>query len=453
MQVGYPRSCGVDVHKKAVTACIMLTAEDGTVPKETRTFSTMTHDLFALDAWLDLHQIDQVAFERTGISWRPVYNVLEDDQRTVILVNAQHMKAVPGRKTDVKDAEWLADLLRHGLLTASFIPPAPIRALRDLTRYRKALVQQRTQEVNRLHKVLETANVKLSSVASDITGVSGRRMLEAIERGEDDPVVLAELAKGRLQEKLPLLRQALEGRVQAYHRVLIREVLDHIESVESAISRLDREIGEQMDAHATAEQLLLSLPAAGQTSAAAIVAEIGTDMRRFVSAHHLASWAGLCPGNRVSAGKRQSGRTRKGNKHLRTILCELAQIITRSPGSHVHALYQRIARRRSKGRAIIAVAHSLLVSIYYMLREGVPYQELGADYVERHDAQRLERHYVHRLEALGVQVQITRHWLRKPCPNTLWRLTYAIGKSPWLKGVCCPGALRRRFSDEARLRD
>jgi transposase len=359
----------------------------------------------ALDDWLSSHDVSQVAMESTGIYWRPVFTILEAN-RPVMVVNAQHIKAVPGRKTDVKDAEWLAELLRHGLLQPSFIPPLPVRILRDLTRHRKTLVQSRTQELNRLQKVLETANIKLDLVVSDVAGVSSRRMIAAMSSGVEDAGELAELAKGSLRQKRPELRLALEGRVQEHQRFLFGMILEHIEYLERLIHRVEVQIEAQVSQYEGALQLLLTLPASGRISAAMILGEIGVDMSRFPSAKHLASWAGVCPGNRQSAGKRLSGATTPGNAYLKTVLCDLAANTARQSGTYVHALYHRLARRRGKARARLAVAHSLLVAIYYMLRDHVPYQELGADYFDQLHTQRLQRHYVRRLEELGFSVAL-----------------------------------------------
>jgi transposase len=316
MRVVSERCCGLDVHKATVAACVLLTGADGRVDKRVRTFSTMTADLLALADWLGGLGVTHVAMESTGSSWRPIFNLLEDG-RTVLLVNAQHVKAVPGRKTDVKDSEWLADLLRHGLLQPSFIPPAPVRALRDLTRYRKTLIQERAHEVNRLQKVLETANLKLASVATDVLGASGRRMLEAILAGEQDPAVLAELARGRLRQKLPQLRLALEGRLQPHHLVLIERILAHVDFLEESLAALQAEIADGLVPFAAAVALLQTIPGVSEQAATTIIAEVGTDMNRFPSAKHLASWAGLCPGNRESGGKRLSGKARSGDRWLK----------------------------------------------------------------------------------------------------------------------------------------
>jgi transposase len=405
MQIVHPRCCGLDVHKKDVKACVLLTHPDGTT-SQVRTFSTMTDGLLALADWLRALNVQHVAMESTGVYWRPVFNLLEDDC-TVILVNAQHVKAVPGRKTDVKDSEWLADLLRHGLLQPSFIPPAPIRELRDLMRYRKSLIGERSQEANRLQKVLETANIKLAMVASNVLGVSGRQMLTALLGGEQNAEVLAELARGRLREKLPLLRRALVGRVQPYHLVLIDRILAHIDFLEESMAALQQEIDRCLAPFAQAMALLMTIPGVNTQAAATLIAEIGTDMTRFPSAKHLASWAGVCPGNRESAGKRKSGRPREGNRWLKAVLGEVAWVVSRTQDNYLVAQYRRLARRKGRLKAIGAVMHSVLVIVYHVLREGQSYRELGADYFDRLDTARLERHHVNRLRALGYEVVLT----------------------------------------------
>ncbi len=406
MQVEYQRCAGIDLHKKTAVTTIIITQPDGTVETQTRTFSTMTSDLLALDDWLRAYDVQIVAMEATGIYWRPVFNILEEG-REIMLVNAQHMKAVPGRKTDVKDSQWIADLLRHGLLSASFIPPVPIRQLRDLTRYRKMLVQERAQEINRLQKVLETANIKLAAVATDVLGKSGRDMLNCVIAGERDAEVLAELARGRLRAKLPDLRLALEGRVEPHHQFLLQQILAHTDFLEQSIDSVQQEIDKRLVPYQEAVTLIQSLPVQLQAGAATVIAEIGVDMTRFPSDAHLASWAGVCPGNCESAGKRKSGKTTDGNPYLRGVLCEMAWIISRMKDNYLSAFYHRIARRRGKKRAIIAVAHKLLIIIYHMLKDNKPYQDLGGDYFDQLDAARIERRAVQRLEQLGYNVTLT----------------------------------------------
>ena len=407
LTVLYPRCAGLDVHKKTVVACVLLSAADGDgqVSKTVRTFTTTTPGLLALCDWLLSQQVTHVGMESTGIYWRPVFNLLEGSVE-VLLANAQHIKAVPGHKTDVKDSEWIADLLRHGLLPSSFIPPKPIRDLRDLVRYRKTLVQERAQTVNRLQKVLETANLKLASVASDVLGKSGRDMLAGVLAGVSDAETLAQMARGRLRAKLPELREALQGRVEATHRVLLRHLLDLVAFLEADLERIETEIGQLLAPYQEPLALLMQLPGIQRTTASAILAEIGTDMSRFPSAKHLASWAGVAPGNKQSGGKRLRAPARKGNTHLRAVLAEAVWAISHTKDNYLSAQYHRLARRMGAKRAIVAVSHSLLVIIYHMLRANQDYHDLGPHFFETLDTTRQRDNAVRRLQALGYKVTL-----------------------------------------------
>jgi transposase len=372
-------SCGagLDVHKKTVVACVRRITPEGQLLQQSRTFGTMTAELLALADWLDAQGVTHVAMESTGIYWKPVFHILED-RFAIMLVNAQHIKRVPGRKTDVKDAEWIAQLLQHGLLAPSFVPPPPIRALRDLTRQRTQLIRQRVTAANRVQKVLEDANIKLASVASDPLGVSGRAMIRALIDGRNDPDALADLAQKRLRKKIPQLRQALHGRVSVHHRFLLRALMDQIDQWEGLIARFDAEIDTAMIPFAQAEAHLRTIPGVGALSAEVIVAEIGPDMSPFPTAGHLASWAGLCPGNHQSGGKRQSGRTTKGSQWLRTILVQVAWAASHSQRTIFQAAYSRWAKRLGKKRALVAVAHKILVIIYTLLKNHQDYEERWA---------------------------------------------------------------------------
>jgi transposase len=405
----YPRCAGIDVHKNNVVVCVRCCDRPGKLFEEVRTFSTMTRDLLALSDWLAEHDVTHVAMESTGVYWKPVFNILEG-RVAVILVNAEHIKKVPGRKTDVKDCQWIAQLLQHGLLKASFVPPQPVRELRDLTRQRTQLIQERTAAANRIQKVLEDANIKLAGVATDVLGVSGRDMLEALIAGETDPAKLADLARKRLREKIPALRLALQGRVTDHHRFLLRMHLDHITHLEELIGRLGGRIEEALAPFAEAEQRLQTIPGVSQRVAETVLAEIGPRMEQFPSADHLASWAGMCPGNNESAGKRRSGRITKGNRWLKRILVQAAWATSHTKGTYLAAQYRRLSKRRGCKRALVAVGHTLLVIIYHVLRRGTTYQELGADFLERLEPARLTRQLVKRLEALGHKVTL------EPCP-------------------------------------
>jgi transposase len=407
MEVVYPRCCGLDLHKKQVVTCLIVPGSDGAPHKEVRTFGTMTEDLLALADWLAQAGCTHVAMESTGVYWKPVYNLLEG-QFELLLVNARHMKAVPGRKTDVKDCEWIADLLRHGLLTASFVPDRPQRELRELTRYRTALVQERSAEINRLQKTLEGANIKLASVATDIMGTSGRQMLAALVEGTTDGAVLAQLAKGRLREKLPALEQALTGRMGVHQRFLLARQVAHISFLDEQIEQVSAEIAERLRPFQELIDRLDVIPGVGRRVAEVVIAEIGTDLTRFATAGHLASWAGMCPGNNESAGKRKSGTTRKGSPWLRMALIEAAQAAARTRNTYLMAQYRRLAARRGRKKALVAVGHSILVIAYYLLTRQTDYQELGSQYFDERARQAVERRLVRRLEALGYKVSLDR---------------------------------------------
>lgn len=405
MDIIYERCCGLDVHKKTVVACLIVPDAAGQPHKTIRTFRTMTADLLALADWLNEAGCTHVVMESTGVYWRPIYNLLEG-QFEVLVVNAQHVKTVPGRKTDVRDAEWLADLLRHGLLRGSCIPSAEQRALRDLTRHRSSLVQERARIANRLQKVLEDANIKLAAVATDVLGVSGRAILSALLEGETDPAILADLARGRLREKRAQLEEALQGRMQDHHRFMLLEHLEHIDYLDDAIARFSTSIEERLQDDVEAIELLDTIPGVSQRVAEILVAEVGSNPGRFPSAKHLASWAGVCPGNNESAGRRLSGKTRKGSRWLRQALTEAAQAAGRSKTTYLGAQYRRIAARRGKRRAVIAVAHTILVIAYHVLTHKEAYCDLGATYFDELDRQAVERRLVRRLERLGYQVEL-----------------------------------------------
>lgn len=405
MEVVHATCAGMDVHKKDVKVCLVMRDAHGQRQQQVRTFSTMTKDLLALHDWLLTHDCQIVAMESTGIYWQPIFNLLEGDVQ-VMLVNPSHIKQVPGRKTDVKDCEWIAQLLEHGLLNGSFIPPREIRDLRDLTRYRRQLVHEHTSEVNRLQKVLETANIKLASVATDVMGKSGRAILQALLAGERNPEHLAELSKGRLRNKKKELALALEGRLRPHHARLLTRILAHLEFLEESIAECETEIEEMCRPFEKDIELLDTEPGVDRRSAQDLIAEIGVTMKQFPSHKHLCSWAKISPGNNESAGKRHSGRTGKGNKWLRSILVECAHAAGHTKDTYLGSQFRRLAGRKGKKRAAIAVGHSILESAYFILRDKVPYHELGADYLDKINQTHIVRYHVRRLESLGLKVSV-----------------------------------------------
>lgn len=409
MERVFPNCAGLDVHKKLIVACRLAVDERGAGRKETRRFGTMTAELEALAAWLAAGGCTHVAMESTGVYWRPIFNVLQD-RFEVWVVNAHHVKHVPGRKTDVKDAEWLAQLLQQGLLRPSFIPPQAQRDLRDVVRQRQTLVEDRTRVVNRVQKVLEDANLKLAAVVGDLQGVSGQAILHALLEGEQDPQALAELARGKLRKKRAELERALVGRLREHHRFLLTHLLSQLDFLDEEIgllgARIEALLAQQPEV-AEAVERLDSIPGVSRLTAVVLVAEIGHDVSRFPTARHLGAWAGLAPGNRESGGKAQAAGTRRGNRYLRRGLVQAALAAARTRGSYLKALYHRLAARRGKRRAAVAVARSLLEIAYYLLLRREWYRELGAEYFDQLDRERTSARLLHRLERLGFTVTLT----------------------------------------------
>jgi len=405
MQTLVERGCGLDVHQATVVACLLIALKNGRVQKQVRTFGTKTRELMGLREWLLSESCTHVAMESTGVYWKPIYAILEGAFE-IVVANAQHVKKVPGRKTDVKDAEWIADLLCHGLLRPSFVPPSPIRELRDLTRYRRKLVESRTAERNRLLKLLETANIKLASVATDVFGVSGLLMLHALVEGKATAQEMAELAKKQLRKKIPELELALEGKVEEHHRFLLRVQLRRLRTVEEDLGILEQRIQEKLKPYAAQFTLLQEIPGIDETLAAAIIAELGVDMGVFESVSQLSSWAGVCPGNNESAGKRRSSHIPKGNVYLKTALVEAANSAAKAKGTYLRDKFYRLKARRGYKRAAVAVGHKILVAIYHMLSHQVCYNELGDVYLDNLNKHHVTRNLVNRLERLGYAVTL-----------------------------------------------
>ena len=405
MDIVVARCAGLDVHKDTVVACVRTPGPDGRRAEQVRTFGTTTVELLALRDWLVAEEVTLVGMESTGVYWRCVYYVLED-ALACWLANARHLRNVPGRKTDVQDAQWICQLVEHGLVRPSFVPPKPIRELRNLTRYRKAQIEERTREAQRLDKVLQDAGVKLSSVAGDILGRSGRDMLAALVRGTRDPEVLAELARGKLRAKLPALRQALRGRFGAHHGLLVGQILAKLDFLDEAIAQLSAEIDRVIAPFAVQVALLSTIPGVDKRTAEALIAEVGVDMARFGSAARLASWAGMCPGQHESAGKQRSGKTRKGPKWLGAHLTEAAKAAGRTTDTYLSAQYQRLRGRRGTAKATKAVGHQVLVAADHILDRGVPYHDLGADWFVRRRPATQVRKLISQLNTLGYQVTL-----------------------------------------------
>jgi len=395
----YERCCGLDVHKKSITACAWT--PEG---KEFREFGTMTGEILELVEWIRAKGCTHVAMESTGVYWKPIYNLLEASKITALVVNAQHIKNVPGRKTDMNDAEWIAKLLKHGLLQGSFIPEREQRELRELVRYRRSLLEERTREVNRLQKVLEGANIKLASVLSNVVGVSGRQMLNSLVNGTDNPQLVSTLAKGKLKKKKGQIEQSLRGLIGPHQRMMIKAQLEHIDFLDRQIGELDREIAERTRPFKEVLELLDTIPGVGRRTAEQVVAEIGVNMDRFPTAAHLASWAGMSPGNNESAGKKKSARTRKGNKFLRSSLVEAGQAAGRTKDTYLSAKFSRIAARRGSKRAAVALGHKILVMAYHMIKTRKPYEEKGAAYAFRSRSVNPKR-LIQQLQALGYEVR------------------------------------------------
>ncbi|HEX3151379.1 MAG TPA: IS110 family transposase [Gemmataceae bacterium] len=407
MDTLFTKVAGLDVHLKQIQCAVRLCQESGKLVRQVRSFATMTRDLRALADYLQSLGVTHVAMEATGVLWKPVWNVLEG-RFTLLLVNPRHLKKVPGRKTDVSDAEWIAQLLQCGLLRGSFVPARPLRELRDLTRHRAQLAGEHTRVANRIHKVLEDANIKLGAVASDVLGKSGRKMLRALLDGVADPAMLADLALGSLRKKVEQLKLALEGHCTEHHRYMLGRLLSHLGYLEGQRDEFDRRIAERLTVLLPAADFarLDALPGVNRTTIENVIAEIGVDMTIFADAHHLASWCGVCPGNEESAGRRLRSRTRRGNRWLRRALAEAAWAASKAKKSYLQAQFRRLAARRGKKRALIAVGHSLLVIIYTVLQNKVEYRDLGPDYFDRLEPDRLRRHLVRRLERLGFDVTL-----------------------------------------------